>query len=448
MRPALALSRVALAGLELALLGLALALAQQIAGGALALTPPILAAALLAGALLDALAERMGWLGAARLAIPAAVTALTLALAGVPEQPAQLVPVLGLALLAGWRGSRLGVPTAASEVQRRFTRGLLVLLALVGAAQLPSFDAAARGAATLAAIAYSACGLLALALMRDAAGGRSGWRQPLWLALLTLLPHGLALLLAGALSDDAAALIGQVYGAAVGVIVLLLTPVAALLFAAAEALARLLPEAPAGQPPVLLQTPAPLADPSELPGAAAAAGAPDLAVLGWAGAIIALAALAALLARRGRRSRREQGEAEERDSVWSWGQARDDLAGLAARLGGRPRRALSPDEEALQRLRGDDPRARVRRAYLRIVARAAQRGQARRPAQTPAEYAAALAGAVAPHQSELDDLTRSFERARYRSAAPTTDDAARAEAAAQTLAELPAARGDRLTPPP
>ena len=173
------LARAALLGLDLALLGLALTLVRLLTSAEPApLTLPGLAMILCTGTAVTVLSQRWERTRLARLLGVLGVGGVSLllikgglgggygplggwdvlarALFGSGEIHAGAAyGALLLALLAGWRGTRLLVPTVPAEVQRRFKRGLLVLVVLLAAAALvPLADpGAARQAGTLATIA-------------------------------------------------------------------------------------------------------------------------------------------------------------------------------------------------------------------------------------------------------------------------------------------------------
>jgi hypothetical protein len=196
------LARMALAGLDLAPLGLALALVRLLAAPAMVpLSLPALVVDLLLGAALVLATRRWEQMRHIRLihALIIAGVALLLIKGGLGAGygplggwRALLDALLGqgdarfsntylvllLALLAGWRGTLLLQPTVPSEVQQRFKRGLLVLIALlVATVLLPLNDpSATRRAAGLAAIGYVAAGLLAQALFRETSAERSDTR--------------------------------------------------------------------------------------------------------------------------------------------------------------------------------------------------------------------------------------------------------------------------------
>jgi hypothetical protein len=131
-----------------------------------------------------------------------------------------------------------------------------------------------------------------------------------------------------------------------------------------------------------------------------------------------------------RRRRRVTDRDEERESLWSWRSAADDLRNLFARRKTEIDQGL---RGALATLRGNDPISRVRRSYVRLLLIGERRDQPRTLAQTPHEYEPSAAALIPRAQHAIAALTRIYERARYHPNATTTADAARAEQALQTI---------------
>jgi hypothetical protein len=131
-----------------------------------------------------------------------------------------------------------------------------------------------------------------------------------------------------------------------------------------------------------------------------------------------------LLARR-RRLRRLNSD-EERESLWSWGNLADDLRRLFDR---RPATRIPGLRELLASLRGDDPASRIRRSYVRLLLLGEERQRPRAPQQTPREYAPIAGELGAGASAAALALTEAYERARYRPAGASPDDADAAERA-------------------
>ncbi len=468
-------ARVALAGLDLALLGLALALLQaQSSPASLPLSLFGISIALLAGVVVTAVTRRweqtrpqrvLGMLaivGAGLLLVKSGLGGgygplhgWDLVAAALRGQGSVYLALL-LALAAGWRGTRLLVPTVPAEVQQRFKRGLLVLVTLaIAAVLLPLADpAAARRAASAGVISYVIAGLLAQALFRETSAERGdrrlAGRNLLILLAATGIPLILALVLASWFAADVAAMISVAYTAAVELLLIVISPIVAVLFTLLEGLIGWIRHLSANAPPPQLPTPAPA---PVLPGSSstAPAGLPAwlIALLRLLPYLLPLALLMIVLLRRPRRTHPEASSAEERESVWSWQAAGQDLQAwwqqLRRRLARPPRDTLAA---ALARLRGDDPVTVIRRAYVRLLIRGGQADRGRAPEQTPAEYAQALRPVFASDQNALAILTRSYEQARYNPTATTPADAAAAIHAWEQFADgapLTRKNGDVVT---
>ena len=446
-------ARCALAGLDLALLGLIVALLQLLLQPALLpVTLTALTIAVLLGALLVSVAPRWEDGRAAALArLGAALVGSLLLLKGglggqyVPwsgwhllTQPLlnptdpRTVPAylaLLLVLVAIWRGTRLHIPTLLSEIQARFKRGLLLLLALLlGAVLLPEpYRNGARFVGTIAAVAYISAGLLAQALFRETSTAgrdrRLDVRKLLLLLVAISLPLAFTLMLATWFSADAAALISRAYNAMVALLLLIIAPLTALLFAVLDALFRLLfhpgPPLPEQRLPIARPTPTPL-PPLSSPGVMLPAWLSHLLPL--LPFLIPLAIILVLLMLRPRRTRPADDTTEERELVWSWQSVGSDLQSWLQRRIRRPEQGGM--QALLERLRGDDPVHVIRRTYLRLLMRTAHIDQARKPSQTPAEYEATLGAVFRTEPEAVQLLTRSYERARYDPAATTAADAA------------------------
>ncbi|MBA3469576.1 MAG: DUF4129 domain-containing protein [Herpetosiphonaceae bacterium] len=130
-----------------------------------------------------------------------------------------------------------------------------------------------------------------------------------------------------------------------------------------------------------------------------------------------------------RNQQQARASAEERTSVWSWAQARQDLnnlwRGWLKSLG----RSRAGDE-----LAGDTPALRIRRAYRRLLELGVQAEKARSVDQTAREYGGAANSFVPAATASISQLTTTYEAARYAEVASGAE-AAAAEAA---LAEIEA----------
>jgi len=117
--------------------------------------------------------------------------------------------------------------------------------------------------------------------------------------------------------------------------------------------------------------------------------------------------------------------AEVRESVWSWGRARD---GLRRRLFRRrrppPAGPWLADEERLRRL--------VRLTYCRLLIGAGRVGRGRPPSCTPAEFNRVLDD-LWQRPADTRRLTDLYQQVRYGDASPREDEAARAVTTADEL---------------
>lgn len=334
-----------------------------------------------------------------------------------------------------WTGGRIGASDLdAYDVSRFFQLGLgglftgLLFGSLAGAARLAPGQ---LGAATALFFA-SALLILPLAQLRaaqqrgHATGGRGAgfdrrWLPPLGSAVLAVL--GAALLLSGAVSgallSEAAALLGRLPA----LILALLTPLllaAGYLLAAALALFQRLPHAArrVPHPPRAAPTPTrPLLPP---PGVYHASALFSAIVTGVALVVLLAAALLLLQRTLGRRAlaRGQRLFEEERDSVWSWDEARIGWRALLGRL--RVRRA-SPRRRGAQ-----GPPRSVREAYRRLLARGAELGQARQAPETPREYLRRVRSLLLPAELDAALLTDAYQRERYADEALSPDEVERA----------------------
>ncbi len=116
--------------------------------------------------------------------------------------------------------------------------------------------------------------------------------------------------------------------------------------------------------------------------------------------------------------------AEERETVWTRGLLRRQLAELVRR---RPRRARPAPYLTLDGV--EAVRALIRRLYQQLLAAARGRGWPRLRGQTPSAYARALAVQLPGAADALGVLTNAYQAARYAPQEPTPDDATRAQTA-------------------
>ncbi len=130
-----------------------------------------------------------------------------------------------------------------------------------------------------------------------------------------------------------------------------------------------------------------------------------------------------------RKHQQARASADERTSLWSWGQVGQDLQSLwrgwLDSLG-RP--------GAADALRGDTPALRIRRAYRRLLELGVEAEKARSVDQTAREYGGEATSFVPAATTSIGQLTSAYEAARYAEVAS----AAEAAAAEAALAEIEA----------
>jgi hypothetical protein len=292
---------------------------------------------------------------------------------------------------------------------------------------------------TLYAALFVAGGLLAMALEHSSGYTSDDQQRPSVGRTLALVGGlvGLVVLLVSVFSSSGRTLLSHVLGAIVDVAAAVIGIIAGTIYALGV---LLIPSIEGDLPPA---TPVPG---TAVPSAAEQAGqlrqelerlpvaeSPWFEALAQGAAILLVALLAWLVIRqalrRWRRLAELAGGAEERTSVWSWGQFGADVRHLL--------QGLLPDRAATDPgLSGAGAAARIRRAYRRLIELGAQANHPRRPDQTPAEYRAALDTAS---PASLEALTAAYEQARYGSGA----DDPMAEAAERALREIEASIGGR-----
>jgi hypothetical protein len=125
--------------------------------------------------------------------------------------------------------------------------------------------------------------------------------------------------------------------------------------------------------------------------------------------------------------RENQAFEEERESVWSWGEAGGAWQGLLGRLRGRLQRHGAARDAAI------GPPRSVREAYRRLLQRAAALGHARGAPETPSEYVARLQHIPIPDEQDAALLTGAYLRVRYGEEAEQPEDI---EQAGQAWARL------------
>jgi hypothetical protein len=262
-----------------------------------------------------------------------------------------------------------------------------------------------------------------------------------WLAALSSLMLAvilLGLILAQALSPQALAALGRVFGPlawAVGqVALLLLTALAYAIFWLLGPLLAMIQKRQ-GEPPKPLDMGRSLAEQlGDLNRTPAAFPATLEAILRGALVLLLLGGIIALfaLAWRKRRSEREGGVIEERESVWSKQLLLDQLRAL---LGHKPSPATGPAFLVLDA--PEEPRQAIRLLYQRLLSLAQRLGHPRAPGVTPLAHQHRLEQVLPGQRGALATLTALYLRARYAEEARTpaeVDEARQALAAIETEA--------------
>lgn len=347
--------------------------------------------------------------------------------------PGLLATLVGCALL-WWRGVALATaPLDFEDLGGRFRVGLAALLVL-HVVRLLAGSARAVAAGTdglgLAVMAFFFCSLTALALGRlqevdrpDVDGERLRTNRQ-WLGLLLAAVLG-ELLLAGVaaalFSGDLMGVITTPLGwlsdglgrLVVGVLLLVGYGVEWLIYGV-QWLLSALGIAPSLQLP---EMPAPPNFDEAQEEAAQSAGLPPELVAGMKVAVVALVVgLALLLLARAlfrQRADRNPAEDEERESVWSWDEARGDLRGLMNRLFGRLRGSGTALADLAGAAARHDDLTTVRGVYRALLRTAEREGAPRRPEQTPREFGETLAHWFATAREDVTLITDAYQRVRY-----------------------------------
>lgn len=151
-------------------------------------------------------------------------------------------------------------------------------------------------------------------------------------------------------------------------------------------------------------------------------------LLPWLGllAVILIVGLAFAIALRRLQKADDDEPPETRESILTRSLLQEQLGGLSRRLRRRRLPLLTP----FLSLEGEEGTRRIiRSVYQSLLAAARAHGLARRRAETPTEYLAGLAGRWPDEESNLDTLTRAYEKARYGRAAPSDEEATAARQA-------------------
>jgi hypothetical protein len=341
------------------------------------------------------------------------------------------------ALYAFWRGLRVTDHDGVS-LRNLFGRTCAVIIVMIGFAALGgALNTPILGPATVEVLGYFAVGLITIALAGSADETDSQMRRLDWRGLLTLvgavgLIIALGLMPATLFGEEASLAIETIWQGILLVVVLILSP---LLILIGVFLTWLLDAINIDEAARLLQQRQEemARQMQQLEGSEMAALPPWLSIIlrVFFGMLPILIILALILLSR-RRRRHVTDRDEERESLWSWRSAADDLRNLFARRKADVDQGL---RGALAQLRGDDPISRVRRSYIHLLMIGERRDQPRTLAQTPHEYEPSAAALVPRAQQAIAALTRIYERARYHPTKTTAADAERAEQAWRAIEE-------------
>lgn len=342
-----------------------------------------------------------------------------------------LAGMLFVQLWAWWRGMAL-VDHDHGEVAALLQNGVLTLafltilitpLTRVNLGEPPWGALLATEAA--AVIVF---GLLSLSLARivvdEETRPANGWRwfrsslaTTIGIVIVGLVPLSLV-------SNTATLVLRSVLAAVVGLAALVLSPLFNLLlrfwFWLVESYRR--------DPAEVMQSPSPAASAAAYPASQPTAFEEQffrvlftaLSIALYVLPLLMLLAVIILLQRRRRNTPELDGALYE--SLWSRQTLANDLRGLLSGLRLPRAQAL---RDALARLRGGDPVARIRRRYVQALLLGEAAGRERRPPQTPLEYKVDLTDVLATPERAWQTLTDIYDRARY---APETIQPADAEA--------------------
>lgn len=342
---------------------------------------------------------------------------------------------------------------------RSFRLGMVVAAFSILVGSLFVLDIEAVGAQMLRAIVgFFLFGLLGVAvsqLRRERAGAeeRPGarWFLILLPAIGIILIGGI--LLATVFSPNLGDMLSTVWTGVAGAAIWLITPMVVAAYAMAE-LIRLLftpqqqpptPEAgPTGSPSPIIQTVTPMEDLIREP---ALLRSPWRFVV--TGVIVALivAGVVYLIWNFLSRTRRGSEVWEERESLWSWDELSRDVQGWLGQLRQRLSRERAMGLRGLlEHLRGPPTTVAIRRAYIRLLLLALERGLERAEGQTPREYLGDLHRNMPEYMDEMTTLTHAYVYARYdpRPAAPEL--ARQAETAWEQIERRERLRGSRAGP--
>lgn len=348
---------------------------------------------------------------------------------------------LGIYLL--WRGISVAREGQTfDEVYLRFIIGLVALVALGVAWRIP-IGASGAGSSVASvgayALAYFACGLLALALVNLQTireemvrqEGGSGLFSRRWLSLLMVVVLGIVLLgvgIASGLSLDLAALVLRPLALAghwllIALVYAIGYPLGFIAAGLVYAFQFLLSHLRGTQPPQQLQAPD-MGDISrQLTGGEGATLTPWVVVALKVGAILLVVAIIATLLALALFRRRKSPPGEEvvevSESLFTWTAFRADLGSFLRWLLSRFRRRRQAPQPtpvppvAVTQVDDDGRTLSVRELYQGLLWEGAEAGAPRGEHETPFEYEARLAGRLPDARPDLGELTEAYVCERY-----------------------------------
>lgn len=367
-----------------------------------------------------------------------ALWALRLATLGAPGlEIARIWLAVALSLGVWWLGLRMaGTLDLADSLSLTFRIGLAVL-AVAGIIEVTTRSSLG---ARLVAFPFFGASLAGLALSRlatgdKARGGGAPWARTLAVVVswVLLVGFGLSFLAGGPLSSATVALLrmlGKALDVAFAVLLLPIEFVLGYIFRGLSWLVRWLSGGREAPPLQLPDFSSLFQRPEETQAQAGGALATLGLALKWT--IVALLALGLLyfLARifRVRLRAGQPSDLEVRESVEGESDPREDLGALLGNL--LPRFPWRSGKTLVYPLPpGDDLRARLYRAYFRLLNAAAQRGRPREVWQTPLEYQPSLQAQFPTLAAGT--LTEAFNRARFGHTDPRREGVERLESEAE-----------------
>lgn len=346
-------------------------------------------------------------------------------LAGLGQNVASSVIVLVVAVWL-WRSGILAgrEPQTFDDFSRAFAIGVIVFALALGFAYATDLLPLTELIIPLLLFFGIGLGALAIANLQDerkyerARTGESFTLNRYWLGtvgavILFLLLSGLVLgqLFAPGIASEILALAGAVLGILTRVLLFFVLIFAFVVFTLFDLIAGILRLQPgANNQPAAPQAPNIGEQFKDLSQPTAVSPELFLILQVAAGILLAVVALAIFaLAFRRFRMLAEEDVPETRDTIFSVDLIRQQLAELFGRRGKEREKAVEPYAAII----GDDPRARIRRAYQALLIWAASRGVRRSPGMTPNEYLQLMDRALHIYIEPIWTITEAYLGARY-----------------------------------